>query len=217
MLKGVIFDLDGVIVSTDNYHYLAWKRMADEESIYFDRKINDRLRGVSRMQSLEILLERSNKNYTQAQKEDMAQRKNTYYQDLIKNLTPKDILKGAKEFAQKLKDFNIKIAVGSSSKNCKDIINYIGLNGFFDAVADGTMIHNSKPDPEVFLLAAKLISVEPQHCLVVEDAHSGIIAAKNAGMYALAIGAARTCGIADIKSKDLDSLDANMVISRFYN
>ncbi|HEY8390346.1 MAG TPA: beta-phosphoglucomutase [Clostridia bacterium] len=215
MLKGVIFDLDGVIVSTDNYHYLAWKRMADEENIYFDRKINDRLRGVSRMQSLEILLERSKKNYTQAQKEDMAQRKNTYYQELIKNLTPKDILKGAKEFAQELKDFNIKIAVGSSSKNCKDIINYIGLNGFFDAVADGTMINNSKPDPEVFLLAAKLINIEPENCLVVEDAHSGIIAAKNAGMYALAIGAAQTCGIADMKSKDLGSLDASMVISKF--
>lgn len=187
---GVIFDLDGVIVSTDNCHYLAWKRMADEEGIYFDRKINERLRGVSRMQSLEIVLERAQKTYTGEQKQALAQRKNAYYVELIGSLSKADILPGALDTLEILKRRGIKVAIGSSSKNTPLILKQIGLQNAFDAVADGNAITHSKPDPEVFLLGAKLLGLPPESCLVVEDADAGIEAAIAGGMRALGVGSA---------------------------
>ena len=189
-ILGVIFDLDGVIVSTDNCHYLAWKRMADEEGVYFDRKINERLRGVSRMESLEIVLERAQKSYTDAQKEELAQRKNAYYVELIGSLSGEDILPGALDTLALLKRLGIKTAIGSSSKNTPLILKQIGLENAFDAVADGNAITRSKPDPEVFLLAAKLLGLPPENCLVVEDADAGVEAAVTGGMRALGVGSA---------------------------
>ncbi|MCI5956192.1 MAG: beta-phosphoglucomutase [Clostridiales bacterium] len=189
-ILGVIFDLDGVIVSTDNCHYLAWKRMADEEGIYFDRKINERLRGVSRMESLEIVLERAQKSYTAEQKQALAQRKNDYYVELIKSLSKADILSGALDTFELLRRRGIKIAIGSSSKNTPLILKQIGLENAFDAVADGNAITHSKPDPEVFLLGAKLLGLPPENCLVVEDADAGIEAAVAGGMRALGVGSA---------------------------
>ena len=189
-ILGVIFDLDGVIVSTDNCHYLAWKRMADEEGIYFDRKINERLRGVSRMESLEIVLERAQKSYTTEQKQALAQRKNDYYVELIKGLSKADILPGALDTLELLRRRGIKIAIGSSSKNTPLILKQIGLENAFDAVADGNAITHSKPDPEVFLLGAKLLGLPPENCLVVEDADAGIEAAVAGGMRALGVGSA---------------------------
>ena len=153
-ILGVIFDLDGVIVSTDNCHYLAWKRMADEEGIYFDRTINERLRGVSRMESLEIILERAQRPYTDDEKQAMAARKNAYYVELIGSLTRADILPGALDTLSYLKGRGVKVAIGSSSKNTPIILRQIGLENAFDAVADGNAITHSKPDPEVFVLAA---------------------------------------------------------------
>jgi len=158
-IKAVIFDLDGVIVSTDEYHFKAWKQLSDEEDIYFDRKINELLRGVSRMESLEIILRKSKKDYTQEEKASLAQRKNQYYRELLENLTPKEILPGVME----LKAMPKKIAIGSSSKNAKFILNKIGLNDYFDAIADGSEIVKSKPDPEVFLLAASKLGILPEH------------------------------------------------------
>lgn len=190
-IEAVIFDLDGVIVSTDECHYRAWKKTADEEGIYFDRKINDRLRGVSRMDSLEIVLERAERLYTDEEKVELAERKNNYYKEYIKKLTKDDILNGVNENLAELKAKGIKVAIGSSSKNTPDILKYIGLDNYFDAVSDGNNITKSKPDPEVFLKAADMLGVPYEKCLVVEDADSGIETGKRAGMYTLAVNNAK--------------------------
>lgn len=202
-MKAVIFDLDGVLVTTDEYHYRAWKKLADEENIYFDRAINSRLRGVSRMESLDIILEKSDKKYTQEQKQALAERKNNYYKQLINGLTEKDVLNGVEENLTELKRSGIKIAVGSSSKNTPMILEKTGLLKYFDAVADGNDIKKSKPDPEVFLKAAEKLGVKPCDCLVVEDADAGIEAGKRAGMKTLAVGAANG---GDYKFHDLSSV-----------
>ena len=203
MIKAVIFDLDGVIVSTDDCHYEAWKKLADEEGIYFDRKINDRLRGVSRMASLEIVLERSEKAYTEEEKTELAERKNNYYKEFIKKLTPNDILAGVMENLEELKKNGIKIAIGSSSKNTPIILKQIGLDTYFDAVSDGNNITKSKPDPEVFLKAAEMLKIPPENCLIVEDADAGIEAGKRVGMKTLSVHGAKG---ADYKAEDMSGI-----------
>ena len=197
-MKAVIFDLDGVIVSTDNLHYHAWKKLANQENIEFNEEINDRLRGVSRMESLEIILEKATRTYSEEEKQNIAEFKNNIYVELLKSLSPNDILPNIVELLDGLKARDVKISIGSSSKNAKVILEYIGLIGAFDAIADGTDIKNSKPDPEVFLIAASKLGVEPSDCAVVEDAEAGIIAAKRAGMYAIAVGPAKDSGLADV-------------------
>jgi beta-phosphoglucomutase len=204
--KAVIFDLDGVIVSTDEYHYQSWKKMANEEGIYFDRKINENLRGVSRMESLEIILERASKPYTSKEKTALAQRKNEYYKILLNQLTPAEILPGVMPVLEQLKRQGIKIAVGSSSKNTPVILEKIGLDHYFDAVADGNQIKNSKPDPEVFLLAAAQLQIRPEECVVIEDAVAGIDAALAGKMKAVAVGAAAGYAKAHVGFKDLTEI-----------
>lgn len=206
-IKAVIFDLDGVIVSTDDCHYLAWKQMADSQGIPFDRKDNERLRGVSRMESLAIVLEKAKKTYTDAEKEDMAFQKNELYKQLVQKLTPDDILPGALETLRSLKADGVKIAIGSSSKNAPVILERIGLDHYFDAVSDGNQINNSKPDPEVFLLAAKLLNLPPENCLVVEDADAGIEAGVAGGMRVLGVGSAAANPRATIGAADLSCID----------
>ena len=181
MIQAVIFDLDGVLVTTDDSHYEAWKQMADEEGIYFDRDINQRLRGVSRMESLEIILERAEKAYTEEEKTALATRKNNYYVALIKKLTPSALLPGALDTVNALKKQGIKVAIGSSSKNAPTILKQVGIADLFDAVADGNQIKRSKPAPDVFLLAAELMDMPPAVCLVVEDADAGVESGLNAG------------------------------------
>ncbi|MCD7887183.1 MAG: beta-phosphoglucomutase [Clostridiales bacterium] len=188
--KGIIFDLDGVICFTDHYHYLAWKALADEIGVYFDETINNRLRGVSRMASLEIILERSEKAYTPAEKEQMAEKKNGIYRKLLEKMTPTDLSGEVKETLDALRAAGAKLAIGSSSKNTKLILSRIGLGGYFDAVSDGTNITHSKPDPEVFLKAAEFLSLSPQDCLVVEDALAGIDAAVAGGFDGAGLGEA---------------------------
>lgn len=192
-IKAVIFDLDGVIVSTDEYHYQAWKSIADKEKIDFDRNINNRLRGVSRAESLEIILENTNKKYTQDEKDALLEEKNNVYKELLKNLSASDILEGVNEVIEYLKANNIKVAIGSSSKNTSLILEKIGLSNAFDAIADGTMITKSKPDPEVFILAANKLQVYPKDCLVVEDAEAGVEAALAGNMKVSAVGDATKC------------------------
>ncbi|GKX65757.1 beta-phosphoglucomutase [Inconstantimicrobium mannanitabidum] len=211
-IKAVIFDLDGVIVSTDDYHYRAWKAMADEKGIYFDRTINERLRGVSRMESLEIILEKANKEYTNEEKNSMAEKKNNLYRELLNELTPDDILPGVMKALEELKANNIKIAIGSSSKNTPFILEKIGLSNYFDGVADGNEIENSKPDPEVFLLAAKKVKVVPEECLVVEDADAGVEAALAGNMKVLAVGYASNNETANYKFKDLSTVEITEII-----
>lgn len=196
--KAVIFDLDGVICFTDRFHYQAWKALADRLGIYFDEKINDHLRGVSRMASLDIILERSDKAYTQEEKEAFATEKNDTYRELLKNMGPDDLTDEVKDTLVELRNRGYKLSIGSSSKNTKFILGQIGLGDFFDAIADGTDITHSKPDPEVFLISAKKIGIDPADCAVVEDAKSGIEAAKAAGMTALSLfGDAKGCGLED--------------------
>ena len=187
-MKAFIFDLDGVLVSTDKYHYQAWKKMADDEGIYFDEKINDRLRGVSRMASLGIVLERAGRQYTEEEKVALANKKNDLYRDLLKNLTPADRLAGVTETLEKLRAEGFLLAVGSSSKNTPTILDKIGYGGYFDAVSDGNNITKSKPDPEVFVKAAEMLKLPAEECFVVEDAKAGIDAAKAGGFVSVGIG-----------------------------
>lgn len=157
--KGVIFDLDGVICSTDELHYLAWKEIADRCQIPFDREMNDQLRGVSRMESLERILSHGRGEWTQEQKRRLAEEKNARYRELLGTLSEKDILPGVPETLQALRARGLALAIGSSSKNAVVILERLGLSGWFDAVADGTQIKRSKPDPEVFLLAANKLGL----------------------------------------------------------
>lgn len=215
MIKGVILDLDGVIISTDMYHYEAWKRLADEQGIYFDKKINMRLRGVSRMESLNILLERAVREYTQDDKQELAEKKNRYYRDYIKDISEENILPGVLKFIEELKSKGIKVAIGSSSKNSKQILKNAGIEDFFDATVDGNDIKNSKPDPEVFLLAAQRIGINPSECLVVEDADAGVDAALAAGMKVLAVGVASKNKKANAAAKSLEKLSVDRLLSKF--
>lgn len=191
-MKALIFDLDGVICFTDHFHFLAWKQLADELGIYFDEKINNRLRGVSRMDSLEIILENyEGKPLSAEEKEQLATKKNEVYKKLLENMTPQDASDEVRETLKELRKRGYKLSLGSSSKNAKFILEKIELTDAFDAISDGTNISKSKPDPEVFLKAAEYLNVSPEECLVVEDAFAGIDAAKAGNMLAAGIGEAR--------------------------
>lgn len=197
-LDSVIFDLDGVLVFSDKYHYEAWKHMADDMGIYFDEEINNRLRGVSRMASLDIILENyKGKVLSVEEKVELATRKNKYYRELLGKMTPEDVSDNVRYTLKQLRNDGYKIAIGSSSKNTKYILKRVNLEDAFDAISDGTNITNSKPDPEVFLKAAEFLNSEPNQCLVVEDSESGIEAAIAGGMQSAAIGEATRCGKAD--------------------
>jgi beta-phosphoglucomutase len=211
MIRAVIFDLDGVIVSTDEFHYQGWQKLADEEGIYFDRKINERLRGVSRLESLEIILEKANRNYSREEKAEMAERKNKTYRDLLRTLTPDDVFPGVRKMLKELKNEGLKIAIGSSSKNTPVILQKIGMEASFDAVSDGNQIKRSKPDPEVFLLAASKLQIPPEQCLVVEDADAGVEAAINAGMKCLAVGSASANPKAHLRAINLSEVSMDQL------
>lgn len=204
-IKACIFDLDGVIVDTANYHYLAWKRLANELGFDFTEADNERLKGVSRMDSLEILLEIGNKHFDEETKELLAEQKNAWYIEYISKMTYKEILPGVREFLTLLRKSGIKIALGSASKNSMKILNSINLASYFDVIIDGTKISKAKPDPEVFLKAAKALNIEPKNCIVFEDAASGIEGARNAGMYSIGVGSPQILH------------RANKVISSFVN
>ena len=194
--KGIIFDLDGVICSTDHYHYLAWKALADELGVYFDETINNRLRGVSRMASLEIVLENYSGQMSPEEKTAAAEKKNAIYRQLLGQMSPADLSDEVKQTLDQLRAKGLLLAIGSSSKNAKYILERIGLGDYFDRISDGTNITRSKPDPEVFLKAAEFLALPPDDCLVVEDAKAGIEAASAAGMDSAAIGDAVSCGLA---------------------
>ncbi len=210
--KAIIFDLDGVVVSTDNCHYKAWKQLADEEGIYFDKKINERLRGVSRMESLEIILEKAEKEYTDFEKSEMAERKNGYYKEKIKLLDRSAVLCGVIEFIDSVKALGVKVAIGSSSKNTIAILDQICCREIFDVIADGNDIKNSKPAPDVFLVAAQRLAIDPPYCLVVEDADAGVEAALAAGMDVLAVGYASANPKAPYSAKGLFDIKAEQIL-----
>lgn len=205
-MKAFIFDLDGVIVFTDKLHYQAWKKIADDMGIYFDTTINNRLRGVSRAESLEIILERYNGTLSADQKIKLMNEKNNIYRELLATMTPSDVSDEVKQTLKELQDSGFKLAIGSSSKNAKFILEKVGLINTFNAISDGNNISNSKPHPEVFIKAGEFLGEQPSECIVVEDAYAGIDAAKAAKMTAVAIGDAYTYDKADYKIKSFKEL-----------
>lgn len=206
----IIFDLDGVLVSTDELHFLAWQQLAVEiGAIGFDREDNHRQLGVSRMESLEVVLEKCPKVFDEAEKVKLADRKNGYYVSSLESLNRSSLLSGASETLDILKLYGVKIGLGSASKNAPLILSKVEIDSYFDEIACGLDIRKSKPDPEVFVTAARKLNVKPSHCIVVEDADSGVIAAKRAGMKVLGVGAAAKNTEVDWSATSLDDKNIN--------
>ena len=207
MIKAVIFDLDGVLVTTDELHFEAWKALAEELGITgFTKDDNARQRGVSRMASFEVVLEKTEKNFSDEEKLVLADKKNTRYVELLDSLSSSDALDGVNEFIAYLKDNGIRTAIGSASKNTPIILDKTDLADKFDAISCGLDTTKSKPDPEVFLIAADKLGVAPEQCVVIEDSDAGIEAAKAGGMYAVAIGEAEHNAKADISVSSVNDL-----------
>lgn len=199
-LKAVIFDLDGVITDTAEYHYQAWKAIAEELGIPFTREFNEHLKGVSRMDSLKLLLSQAETlvSYSNAELEQLTDRKNRLYVDLIEKITPADLLPGIPEFVKDIRSSGAKTGIASASKNAPTVISRLGIEDQFDVIVDVTKLKNNKPDPEIFLTAAAALGADPKHCIGVEDAVSGVDAIKAAGMFAVAIGNAAHFPHADV-------------------
>ncbi len=185
--KAIIFDLDGVLTDTSEYHYRAWKRLADEEGIPFTHQENDEyLRGVSRRESLMYIIR--GRNYSEAQIQEMMDRKNRYYNEMITSMSPQDLVTGGRDLLSEIRNAGIKVAIASGSKNCRLVLEHLDIMSYLDGIADGYSVVNSKPAPDLFVYAAGLVQVPTPACLGVEDADAGIEAIKTAGMQALAIG-----------------------------
>lgn len=205
--KGIIFDLDGVICFTDHYHYLAWKALADSIGAPFDETKNDRLRGVSRMDSLEIVLEEyQGSALSEVEKIALADKKNDLYRTYLQSMGPADLSDEVRDTLNTLRSMGIKLAIGSSSKNTPLILERIGLGDFFDAVSDGNNITRSKPDPEVFLMAADMLHLDTKDCMVVEDAVAGVQGAEAGGFDSAALGPAALSGMATYNMKSFSDL-----------
>ncbi len=216
-MKAFIFDLDGVIVDTARLHYQAWRELAQKLGFDFTEKDNERLKGVSRMRSLEILLEIGGIKASEEEKLRMAEEKNQRYRELVMQLTPEDMLPGAKDFLDRARELGLKLALASASKNTPLILERIGLNSFFDAVVDGNRVKKAKPEPDVFLVAAQDLGVEPQKCVVFEDAIAGVEAAHRGGMKAVGIGDKNVLSEADLVVHGLDEITPEQVLEFFRN
>ena len=217
MNRGFIFDLDGVIVDTAKFHFIAWKRLADQMGFEITEEDNERLKGVSRTRSLEILLEIGGIELSEDEKQHLAQQKNEWYVELIGGLTSNDILPGAEKFLKEAADQSIKIALGSASKNAPYILEKLGIDRLFDAQIDGTQVSKAKPDPEVFLKGAEKIHVSPQNCLVFEDAQAGIEAARRGGMKCVGIGNNALLKGADLTVPGMDKITVKQAIELLEN
>jgi beta-phosphoglucomutase len=214
MIKAVLFDLDGVLVSTDEYHYLSWKKLSEEEGFsFFDHEFNHKFRGVARMECVEIITKASGKYYTPEQKLELAHRKNWYFAESLSTVTTEVLLPGALSTLKELRKRGIKVAVASNSRNAKTIIDQSKIKELLDTVVDGFDIKKSKPDPEVFLLAAKNVGIPPAHCLVIEDAVAGIESARRAGMRALGIGTKERLPNADIVVPNLAAISIDELLN----
>lgn len=212
-IQACIFDLDGVIVDTAVYHYKAWKRLANELGFDFTEEDNEKLKGVSRIRSLELILELGGVTKTEAEKEELAARKNAWYVDMINQMTPAEILPGAKEFLETCINAGIKTALGSASKNSMTILEKTGITNLFNVVIDGNKVSKAKPDPEVFLKGAEELGVKPENCVVFEDAIAGVEAAINGGMKVVGIGSPVVLGKANLLISGLNE----MTLEKLYN
>ncbi len=211
MVQAVIFDLDGVIVDTAHYHFIAWQRLAKELGVNFTEKENEQLKGVSRMKSLEIILELGNISLPEQKKIELADKKNSWFVEYIKAIKPNEIFPGVREMLKKLKSQGIKVGLASSSKNADTVITLLEIKNLFDVVVDGTMIVHTKPDPEIFLLAAKKLNIAPSDCVVFEDAEAGVEAALSAGMRCVGVGSAEQLGKANFIVKKTADFDFNLL------
>lgn len=214
MVKGLLFDLDGVIVDTAKYHYLAWKQIADELKIPFQGADNERLKGVSRTKCFEILLEIGNSEMSREQMEAYCERKNTVYLSYIKSMPADEILPGVREFIGEAKEKGYRIALGSASKNSRLILGKLDLTGLFDAIIDGTSVAKAKPDPEVFVKGAQALNLAAEECIVFEDASAGIEAAHNAGMDAVGVGDSKTLAAADCVIHGFKDISVTDILER---
>ncbi len=203
-IKGWIFDLDGVITDTARYHYLAWKKLADEENLIFDEKINEKLRGISRRASLEIILR--GKTFPEDKIEQMMARKNSYYCEFLNELSEENILPGIMPLLNNLKFLGIKMAIGSASRNTEFILEHLGIGHYFDGVASGSFVVRAKPAPDVFIHAAGQLGLPVADCVVVEDAEAGVNGAKGAGFRTIGIGPADRVGQADLRLDSTENL-----------
>lgn len=211
-IHAFIFDLDGVLTDTAEYHYLAWKRLADEEGIPFSREDNESLRGISRRESLAIILK--GREISEVQAQALMEQKNAYYLELIRQLSPKDLLPGALPLLQEIRNAQMKIAIASASKNADEVVERLGLRSLIDVLVDGHMVARTKPAPDIFLLAAQRLGEKPESCVVVEDAAAGIQAAKAAGMLTIGIGPQQRVGEADLVLRSLKELGLQEIIER---
>lgn len=207
MIKACIFDLDGVLVDTAHYHFLAWKRLAKEFDYELTEEINQQLKGVSRMKSLEIVMKHANVSLTEQKKQALADRKNGWFTDYVHKMKPEELYPGVKELFSMLRKDKIRIALASSSKNAQTILSILGIQHEFEAVVDGNMILHSKPDPEIFLLAAKKLSLNPADCIVFEDAEAGVEAALAAGMKCVGVGSPAQLKKANLVVKSIEDFN----------
>nr|WP_299341932.1 beta-phosphoglucomutase [Allomuricauda sp.] len=199
MIKGFIFDLDGVITDTAEQHYLAWKHLSEEKGWDFDREVNENLRGISRMDSLKFILNHNNISLDDDTLQELATKKNVMYQDLLNDITPDDFLPGAKEILTHLRSEGFYVALGSSSKNAKKVLEQLGAIGYFDVVGDGHSVAKSKPDPAIFLFGAEKMGLQAEECIVFEDAEKGIDAANDGGFHSVGIGPEERVGHAHLR------------------
>lgn len=211
-IKAFIFDLDGVITDTAEYHYKSWQTLADEEDLFFNREINEKLRGVSRMDSLEIILD--GKEVDEKTKKEWTDRKNAYYQKYLEQITKENILDDMEAKLKRLKADGYKIAVGSSSRNARKVLKQLKIYDMFDAISDGNSVDNAKPAPDLFLHTAKNLGLKPEECVVLEDAKSGVEAALAANMKAVGVGPEARVGKANLVYGNVGSIDFDEILKK---
>ena len=213
MIRGFIFDLDGVITDTAEYHYRGWKRLADEEGLLFSREENELLRGIPRRESLMLIVK--DHIYPEEKIQEMMERKNGYYLDFIKEISPRDLLPGAKELLEEIRAAGLKNALGSASKNAGEVIERLGIRSLFDAISDGHSVEHQKPAPDLFLHAAGQLNLSPAECIVVEDAAAGIEAARAGGFWSVGLGPPERVGKADALFQDLSGVHLTDLLKVF--
>ena len=217
VIKAFILDLDGVVTDTAEYHFQAWKQLADEEDVPFTRADNEQLRGVSRRQSLEFLLGDRIADYSEEEIQLLMARKNSYYQSMLTNITTEDFLPGAQELLAELRGREMKIAIGSASKNTRTVLTQLGVLDLFDGISDGYTVERAKPKPDVFVFAAGTMGIPVVNCVVVEDAESGVEAALTAGMVAVGVGPVERVGKAHYRFETTAEIDIDVVLGGRYS
>jgi beta-phosphoglucomutase len=211
MIRGFIFDLDGVLTDTSEFHYLGWQRLADEEGLSFSREINETLRGIPRRASLMLIL--NGRTYPEEKLQEMMERKNNYYLELVHGITPNDLLPGARELLEEIHTAGMKSALGSASKNAREVIQRLGIESLLDGIADGSSVDHQKPAPDLFLHAASQLGLPPEECVVVEDAAAGIEAARAGGFHSLGLGPRERVGDADIVFESLEGAKLDILLN----